>query len=64
MNTIDTACRRLRDIGVFLLGVAAVTMTVHYIYAWKTSPERVMQSWMQGHFTRELDKAFAERGKK
>ncbi|KAF0179395.1 MAG: hypothetical protein FD161_1494 [Limisphaerales bacterium] len=64
MNMIDTTCRRLRDIGIFLLGVAAITMTVHYIYAWKTSPEQEMKSLIQGHFYREMQKAFAESAKK
>jgi hypothetical protein len=31
MKTIDLICRRLHDIGIFFLGVAAVVITTYYI---------------------------------
>lgn len=64
MNTIDTVCRRLRDIGIFLLGVAAVTLTIHYIYDYVYSPTRQAERLGMRLATESFEKAFAERSNK
>jgi hypothetical protein len=39
----DGICRKLHDVGIFLIGVAAVVFTASYIWAQTHSPEREMQ---------------------
>jgi hypothetical protein len=60
MTQIDTICRRLRDIGIFLLGVAAVGMTAYHIYVRTCSPESRMQRAIQETFARSFEKSLAE----
>ena len=56
MAKIDTICRRLRDIGIFLIGVAAVVSCAYWIYECSNSPEREMQRAMQKAFSQGIDK--------
>lgn len=52
MSKADTLFRRLRDTGIFLLGVAAVCLTAHYIYSRTFSPE--------GRMKRAIEESFAQ----
>jgi hypothetical protein len=64
MTTIDTVCRRLRDVGIFLLGVAAVCMTAHYIYVRTYSPEGRMKRAIEESFAQSFERSLAEHTKK
>ena len=64
MTKIDTICRRLRDIGIFLLGVAAVCMTAHYIHLRHFSPEARMKRSIEELFAQAFEKPLAEQSKK
>ncbi len=44
----DGLCRRLHDVGVFFIGVAAVVFTAYYIWAAEAhSPERVQAAFQK-----------------
>jgi hypothetical protein len=60
MNKIDTFCRRLRDVGVFLIGVAAVASCAYFIYDRAHSPQRKMERAMQRAFTQGFEQALAD----
>ncbi len=62
MTRIESVCRMLRDVGIFLLGVAAVTMTVHYLFV-RVDPVADMQKAMFKHFTEGFKKQLAENRK-
>ena len=56
MTRIESVCRMLRDVGIFLLGVAAVTMTVHYLFI-RVDPVADMQKarlFVQSRAERDL----------
>lgn len=55
MAKIDIICRRLRDIAILLIGVAAVLSCAYLIYERSTSPEREMQRAMQRAFSKGMD---------
>ncbi len=54
METFERVCRSLRDLGIFLFGLAAIAMTAYYIHAQLHSPEREMRDLMQQHFNNGL----------
>lgn len=62
MTRIESVCRMLRDVGIFLLGVAAVTMTVHYLFI-RVDPVADMQKAMFKNFTQSFEKQLAENRK-
>lgn len=64
MNKIDIICRRLRDIGVFFLGVAAIISSSYLIYERTHSPEREVQRAMQRAFTQGFEQSLAAGQKK
>lgn len=64
MSKIDTLFRRLRDVGIFLLGVAAVCMTAYYIYVRTCSPEARMKRAIDESFAQSFEKSLAEQSKR
>lgn len=52
----------LRDVGIFLLGAAAVTMTVHYLF-FRVDPIADMQKAMFKNMTKSFEKQLAENNK-
>jgi hypothetical protein len=64
MTKIDTICRRLRDVGIFLLGVAAVCMTAHYLHLRHFSPEARMKRSIEESFAQVFEKPLAEQPKR
>ena len=64
MTKIDTICRRLRDAGIFLLGVAAVCLTAHYIYTRTFSPQGRMKRAIEESFAQSFEKSLVEQSKK
>jgi hypothetical protein len=64
MMKIDTICRRLRNVGIFLLGVAAVCLAAHYIYTEAYSPERRTNRAIEELFAQGMEKALAQQAKK
>jgi hypothetical protein len=64
MAKIDTICRRLHDIGIFLIGVSAVALSVYLIYDRAHSPEREMERAMHQAFTQGFEQALADGHKK
>ena len=56
----DGICGKLRDLGIFFIGIAAVVFTTFYIWSQLHSPEREMQAAMQ----KSLIKAMADPGAK
>jgi hypothetical protein len=53
-NKLDNVCRRLRDVGIFFIGIATVSFTAFYIWSQIHSPEREMQAAMEKNFTDAL----------
>jgi hypothetical protein len=51
MARLESICRILRDLGIFLLGVAAIALTIDYLFI-HPDPMREMQ--------RAVNKSFAE----
>ena len=60
MTNIDTICRRLRDTGIFLIGLAAIGLTAQYIYSQTLSPQARMKRTIEESFAQGMEKAFAE----
>lgn len=54
-HKLDIICRRLRDIGVFFIGVAAVVFTTYFIWSQTHSPEREIQAAIQKSFAEGLN---------
>lgn len=52
----------LRDVGIFMLGVAAVTMTIHYLF-FRVDPVADMQKAMYKNITKSFEKQLAENRK-
>jgi hypothetical protein len=61
MTRIESVCRMLRDVGIFMLGVAAVTMAVHYLFI-RVDPVSDMQKAMFKNITKSFEKQLAENG--
>jgi hypothetical protein len=55
MTRIETICRILRDVGIFMLGIAAVAVTVHYVFV-RTDPKTEMQNAVYKSMTQEFQK--------
>ncbi len=47
MTKLDTICARLRDVGVFLIGISAIVISAYFIYESTHSPEAQMQRSIQ-----------------
>ena len=63
MTTLDIICRRLRDVGIFLLGLAAAGLVAQYIYVSNFTPEKKMERAIQAMFTAGFEKALAQQSK-
>jgi hypothetical protein len=59
MTKIDIICRRLRDIGVFCIGVAAIVSSAYFIYDRAHSPQRDMERAMQRAFTQGFEQSLS-----
>lgn len=57
MTKIDIICARLRDLGVFFIGVAALVSSVYFIYERIHSPMHDMEKAMQRAFTQSFEKS-------
>ena len=64
MNKIDTICRRLRDIGVFFIGIAAIVSSAYFIYERTHSPQREMERAMMRSMTQGFQESLADGKKK
>jgi len=53
MNQIESISRVLRDIGIFLIGLAAIIFVVHFVFIRK-DPQAEMMKVMQENMTRAL----------
>jgi len=49
----------LRDVGIFMLGIAAVTVTVHYLFI-RTDPMGEYQNAIFKSFTQDIQKNLAQ----
>jgi hypothetical protein len=54
MARLEAICRVLRDVGIFLLGVAAITVAVDYVFI-HPDPTRDMQRAMIRSFTEAME---------
>jgi len=61
---IDIICRRLRDVGVFLIGMAAVVSCAYFIYERLHSPQREMERAFHRAFTQGFQQSLANSPKK
>ncbi len=52
----------LRDVGIFMLGIAAVTMAVHYLFI-RVDPVTDMQKAIFKSMAKSFETSFAESGK-
>lgn len=59
MIRTETICRMLRDVGIFMLGIAAVTVTVHYLFI-RTDPMAEYQNAIVKSFTQGIQKNLAQ----
>ena len=59
MTRTETICRMLRDVGIFMLGIAAVTVTVHYLFI-RTDPMGEYQNAIFKSFTQDIQKNLAQ----
>lgn len=62
MARIETICRILRDVGIFMLGIAAVSMTAHYFFI-RSDPQAEMQRAIYRSFTQGFEKTLAQGSK-
>ncbi len=62
MTRIESVCRMLRDVGIFMLGIAAVTMAVHYLFI-RVDPVTDMQKAIFKSMAKSFETSFAESGK-
>ena len=60
MRQIEKVCRMMRDVGVFLLGIAAVTLTVHHLFFRTPTPQEEMQRVVQQHFIQGFEQSLAK----
>ncbi len=63
MIKFESLCRALRDLGIFLLGVAAIAMTVHYLFI-RTDFQTEMQKITEKHFLDGMKSSLAQEGKR
>jgi hypothetical protein len=49
----------LRDLGIFMLGIAAVTATVHYLFI-RNDPMAEYQNAIVKNFTQDIQKNLAQ----
>jgi hypothetical protein len=54
----------MRDVGIFLLGVAAVGMTAHYVHLLHFSAEARMRRSIEESFAQAFEKSLAEQSKR
>jgi hypothetical protein len=59
MARFESICRVLRDLGIFLMGVAAITVAVDYLFI-HPDPMRDFQRGMNGAFMESLQKQIHE----
>ena len=59
MTRIESVCRMLRDVGIFMLGVAAVTVTVHHLFI-RVDPVADMQKAMFKNMAKSFETGMAE----
>lgn len=59
MTRIESICRMLRDVGIFMLGIAAVTVTVYYVFI-HTDPMTEFQRAMLKGVTQDHQKGLAQ----
>lgn len=57
ISKIDTTCARLRDIGIFFIGISAIAMSAYFIYERTHSPQRMMERAMQQLFADGMENA-------
>ena len=55
MARLESLCRVLRDLGIFLLGIAAITLTIDYLFI-HPDPMRDMQRVVNKSFAEGLEK--------
>jgi len=60
MRQIEKVCRMMRDVGVFLLGIAAVTLAVHHLFFRTPTSQEEMQRVVQRHFIQGFEQSLAK----
>ncbi len=59
MARLESICRVLRDLGIFLLGVAAISVAIDYLFI-RPDPMRDMQKVITKSFTDDLEKSLKQ----
>jgi len=59
MARLECICRILRDLGIFLLGVAAITVAIDYFFI-HPDPMREMQRAVNKSFTEGLEESLRQ----
>lgn len=49
----------LRDVGIFMLGIAAVVMTIHYLFI-RSDPQTDMQNAVYKNMTQQFQRNLAQ----
>ena len=49
----------LRDVGIFMLGIAAFTMTIHYVFS-RADPQMELQNAVNKSFTQSFPRNLAQ----
>jgi hypothetical protein len=57
MNKTDLTLSRMRDLGVFLIGISALIATTYLLYEGYNSPQREMVRKMNDVFIKNMEDA-------
>jgi hypothetical protein len=55
MTQLESVCRVLRDLGIFLMGIATIIVAIDYLFI-RPDPVRDMQRVLYRSFTEDLEK--------